>query len=101
MSTTRIARTGIAAALAAAIAATAVTPSEARTYRRHNDAGAALALGIGAAIIGGIIANKHRKRHRDYYRYDDGPRFYGNSHRRNYYRHGPRVDRHPKERFND
>ena len=50
----------------AAFCMTAIAgPASADYRRRNNDAGAAAAIGIGALIIGSIIANQSNRRHRD------------------------------------
>lgn len=53
--------TSLAAFGVAAIAA----PASADYRRRNDDAAAAAVLGIGALIVGGIIANQSHRRHRD------------------------------------
>jgi hypothetical protein len=101
---TRLPRTALTAFTIAAFACAAFAgPASAGEYRRHNDdAGAAIALGIGALVIGGILASKSKHRgHNDerHYRHAPPPRVY---HENRHYA-PPRVHRGPpaKERFND
>jgi hypothetical protein len=53
--------TSLAAFSVVAIAA----PASADYRRRNDDAAAAAAIGIGALIVGGIIANQSHRQHRD------------------------------------
>ncbi|MEQ1717255.1 MAG: hypothetical protein ABL907_14945 [Hyphomicrobium sp.] len=81
--------TSIMLALMTAFSAMAFSANdaEARRYRHHG--GAALGLGIAAAVIGGIALSRHHRHHRrHYYSYYDGD--YYPSYRRNYYYSGYR-----------
>lgn len=72
----KISRTVLVTALSASLATTALIGSaNAGDYSRRNDAGAAIALGIGALIVGGILASKSKhRRHEDERHYQPAPR---------------------------
>lgn len=93
---------GLAIALATLIGASAMTPAPAEARRWHRGGGA-LAFGIGALVVGSIIASQHRRHHRYYYgssypaygyyyapryRYGGGGGHWGHHHRREYMNSG-------------
>lgn len=81
-------RSTVIAASVAAFSVTAIAAPASAGYRyRNHDAGAAAAIGIGALIVGGIIASqsrRHKRHHVEEYR---GPRHYQSYQS---YRHAPR-----------
>ena len=93
-------RTTVIAASLAAFGVVAISAPASADYRRRNDdAGAAAAIGIGALIVGGIIASQsHRKnRHVEEYRaahhersysYAPAPRHYGHAPKQQYLNDG-------------
>jgi hypothetical protein len=88
--------TVIAASLAAFGVSAIAAPASAGYRHRNHDAGAAAAIGIGALIVGGIIASQSRRhkrhhveeyrgpRHYQSYRYAPAPRHYGHAPQREY-----------------
>jgi hypothetical protein len=102
MLTSKLTRTATTALVIGALGIASVAGPASARDRHHNDAGAAVALGIGALVIGGILAsqarrdrdrleNRHyRPEHRSYGHDNDGRRHYERRHR------GPNH-----ERFND
>jgi hypothetical protein len=100
MSIVKTSRAALAAVTIAALSTASIgTSASAGEHRRHNnDAGAAVALGIGALIVGGIIASQSRRDRHHEYRHAPPPRHYAPAYRE----HGPRRHHEPvKERFND
>lgn len=94
MTISKIFRPAFAAAVVASLAFGAIaSPAIAANSRRGNEeVGAAVALGIGAVVIGSILANKSRRdRHREEYR--EPPRPHYQQHR--YSHPAPHVNRAP------
>lgn len=84
-------RAAITALTLAAFSTVALAaPASAEGYRRrgNDEAAAALALGIGALVVGGILASKAKRRHHYDGHYYEAPRHYAPQHHKYRY-HAP------------
>jgi hypothetical protein len=102
MSVAKLSRTALtAAAIAAFAVSTLSAPASASTSRHGDEVGAAVAIGIGALIVGGILASKSRKHKHHEGHYAPPPRHHAPVHQ---YHPAPRSYGPPAvrtERYND